>query len=144
MPEDLKRAVAIINSAKRESLTTHGAFASRPSKKSRSSYLTALDLQYISPELLNVRNLDPDTYQSGHEVVYIADFAPCLAVISSKQRPRRMALKGSDGRGYQYLLKGHEDLRQDEQVMQLFSLVNTLLSIDTTAPSVNSTSGDTP
>lgn len=26
---------------------------------------------------------------------------------------------------------GHEDLRQDERVMQLFSLVNTLLSIDT-------------
>ena len=27
--------------------------------------------------------------------------------------------------------QGHEDLRQDERVMQLFSLVNTLLSIDT-------------
>ncbi|KAJ7718399.1 phosphatidylinositol 3-kinase [Mycena maculata] len=96
--------------------------------------LTALDLQYVSPELLNVRNLDlavPGTYQSGHEVVYIADFAPRLTVISSKQRPRRMALKGSDGRDYQYLLKGHEDLRQDERVMQLFSLVNTLLSVDT-------------
>jgi serine/threonine-protein kinase mTOR len=26
---------------------------------------------------------------------------------------------------------GHEDLRQDERVMQLFSLVNTLLSVDT-------------
>jgi serine/threonine-protein kinase mTOR len=25
---------------------------------------------------------------------------------------------------------GHEDLRQDERVMQLFSLVNTLLSVD--------------
>ncbi|KAJ7469288.1 FAT domain-containing protein [Mycena galericulata] len=96
--------------------------------------LTALDLQYVSPELLNVRNLDlavPGTYQSGREVIYIANFAPRLTVISSKQRPRRMALKGSDGRDYQYLLKGHEDLRQDERVMQLFSLVNTLLSVDT-------------
>ncbi|KAJ6556571.1 phosphatidylinositol 3-kinase [Mycena vulgaris] len=96
--------------------------------------LTALDLQYVSPELLNVRNLDlavPGTYQSSREVVYIANFAPRLTVISSKQRPRRMALKGSDGRDYQYLLKGHEDLRQDERVMQLFSLVNTLLSVDT-------------
>ncbi|KAF8201037.1 atypical/PIKK/FRAP protein kinase [Mycena galopus ATCC 62051] len=96
--------------------------------------LTALDLQYVSPELLNVRNLDlavPGTYQSGREVVYIANFAPRLTVVSSKQRPRRMALKGSDGRDYQYLLKGHEDLRQDERVMQLFSLVNTLLSVDT-------------
>ncbi|KAJ7189156.1 phosphatidylinositol 3-kinase [Mycena filopes] len=96
--------------------------------------LTALDLQYVSPELLNVRNLDlavPGTYQSGREVIYIANFAPRLTVISSKQRPRRMGLKGSDGRDYQYILKGHEDLRQDERVMQLFGLVNTLLSVDT-------------
>jgi FKBP12-rapamycin complex-associated protein len=27
-------------------------------------------------------------------------------------------------------LKGHEDIRQDERVMQLFGLVNTLLAID--------------
>ena len=27
-----------------------------------------------------------------------------------------------------FLLKGHEDLRQDERVMQLFGLVNTLLN----------------
>ena len=39
-------------------------------------------------------------------------------------------MRGSDGRDYQYLLKGHEDLRQDERVMQLFSLVNNLLYED--------------
>ena len=32
---------------------------------------------------------------------------------------------GSDGREYVFLLKGHEDLRQDERVMQLFGLVDT-------------------
>ena len=37
---------------------------------------------------------------------------------------------GSDGREYIFLLKGHEDMRQDERVMQFFGLVNTLLSID--------------
>ena len=42
-----------------------------------------------------------------------------------------MLLKGDDGKDYQYLLKGHEDLRQDERVMQVFGLVNTLLSVDT-------------
>jgi len=34
---------------------------------------------------------------------------------------------GSNGHEYQFLLKGHEDLRQDERVMQLFGLVNSLL-----------------
>ena len=51
-------------------------------------------------------------------------------VMASKQRPRRLAVMGSDGREYVFLLKGHEDLRQDERVMQLFGLVNTLLTVD--------------
>lgn len=37
---------------------------------------------------------------------------------------------GDDGREYIFLLKGHEDTRQDERVMQLFGLVNTLLATD--------------
>ncbi|KAG6841465.1 hypothetical protein C0991_010890 [Blastosporella zonata] len=96
--------------------------------------LTTLDLQYVSPSLLKARNLDlavPGTYQSGRPVIKIASFGIKLAVIASKQRPRRLSLKGNDGRDYQYVLKGHEDLRQDERVMQLFGLVNTLLSVDT-------------
>ena len=35
---------------------------------------------------------------------------------------------GNNGQEYQFLLKGHEDLRQDERVMQLFGLVNSLLA----------------
>ena len=96
--------------------------------------LTTLDLQYVSPELLKTRNLElavPGTYQSGKPVIKIQSFAPKLTVISSKQRPRRLSIKGSDGKDYQFLLKGHEDLRQDERVMQLFSLVNGLLAVDT-------------
>ncbi|KAF7324662.1 Serine/threonine-protein kinase TOR [Mycena kentingensis (nom. inval.)] len=96
--------------------------------------LTALDLQYVSPVLQSIRNLDlavPGTYQSGREVIRISSFIPKLTVFATKQRPRRMSMKGSDGRDYQYILKGHEDLRQDERVMQLFGLVNTLLSVDT-------------
>ena len=50
--------------------------------------------------------------------------------MASKQRPRRLSVMGSDGREYVFLLKGHEDLRQDERVMQLFGLVNTLLTVD--------------
>jgi len=133
--------------------------------------LTTLDLQYVSPELLNARNLElavpgklspltawkvpasrlsrgtVGTYHSKRKLVKIASFAPTLAVITSKQRPRRLNLRGDDGKEYQYVLKGaqqvlvkgwvklkyltgHEDLRQDERVMQLFGLVNTLLAID--------------
>ncbi|RKO90751.1 armadillo-type protein, partial [Blyttiomyces helicus] len=95
--------------------------------------LTTLELQYVSPKLLAARNLElavPGTYRSGEPVSKIASFVPSLSVMTSKQRPRRLTIKGSDGKEYQYLLKGHEDLRQDERVMQLFGLVNTLLSTD--------------
>ncbi|KAG2350993.1 hypothetical protein BDR05DRAFT_943283 [Suillus weaverae] len=71
-------------------------------------------------------SVDVRTYQSGRDVVRIASFTTKLTVIASKQRPRRLSLKGSDGQDYQYGLKGHEDLRQDERVMQLYGLVNTL------------------
>lgn len=37
---------------------------------------------------------------------------------------------GTNGHEFMFLLKGHEDLRQDERVMQLFGLVNTLLAND--------------
>lgn len=51
----------------------------------------------------------------------IASFAPQLVVITSKQRPRKLTIHGSDGEEYTFLLKGHEDLRQDERVMQVDS-----------------------
>ena len=45
-------------------------------------------------------------------MVSIAHFVPTMTVITSKQRPRKLTVVGSDGQEYQYLLKGHEDPRQ--------------------------------
>eukprot|EP01012_Entosiphon_sulcatum_P054443 TRINITY_DN7521_c0_g1_i1.p1 TRINITY_DN7521_c0_g1~~TRINITY_DN7521_c0_g1_i1.p1 ORF type:complete len:2724 (+),score=384.89 TRINITY_DN7521_c0_g1_i1:801-8174(+) len=94
-----------------------------------------LELQAVSPSLLDSRNLElavPGQYRAGEQPPRIAGFAPSVEVISSKQRPRKLTMNGSDGNDYTFLLKGHEDLRQDERVMQLFGLVNTLLAGDTT------------
>ena len=95
--------------------------------------LMTLELQYVSPKLKAVQDLDlavPGTYEPAKPTVRIGSFDPISSVIQSKQRPRRLMIKGSDGVGYQYLLKGHEDIRQDERVMQLFGLCNTLLAHD--------------
>ncbi|WWC91382.1 uncharacterized protein L201_006326 [Kwoniella dendrophila CBS 6074] len=95
--------------------------------------LNVIELQYVSPKLMAVRDLDiavPGTYQSGKPVIGIQSAIPTLKVISSKQKPRQFSLRGRDGKEYTYCLKGHEDLRQDERVMQLFGLVNTLLNAD--------------
>ncbi|KAG0649662.1 Serine threonine-kinase tor2 [Hyphodiscus hymeniophilus] len=95
--------------------------------------LNNLELAYVSPKLLHARDLDlavPGTYQSGKEVIKIVNFEATFSVISSKQRPRKLSLNGNDGIAYAFLLKGHEDIRQDERVMQLFGLCNTLLTGD--------------
>ncbi|GAA5848144.1 hypothetical protein JCM3766R1_000463 [Sporobolomyces carnicolor] len=95
--------------------------------------LTLLELQYVSPKLLAAKDLDlaiPGTYTTGKRTIRIASFGPTLEVFTSKQRPRKLRIQGSDGVEYNFLLKGHEDLRQDERVMQLFGLVNTLLQKD--------------
>lgn len=95
--------------------------------------LQNLDLQHISPKLLHAKDLElavPGTYEAGKEIIMITRCEPILVVITSKQRPRKFNVWGSNGRNYQFALKGHEDIRQDNLVMQLFGLVNTLLVND--------------
>ena len=95
--------------------------------------VTTLELTYCSPKLLNAKDLDlavPGTYRSGKPIVSIKSFETTFTVINSKQRPRKASVNGSDGVCYAFLLKGHEDIRQDERVMQLFGLCNTLLAND--------------
>ncbi|PCH07029.1 hypothetical protein PENOC_021340 [Penicillium occitanis (nom. inval.)] len=95
--------------------------------------LLTLDLKYVSPRLKELSDLDlavPGTFHPGRPIIRIMSFDPVLHVLQTKKRPRRMTLKGSDGNSYMYALKGHEDIRQDERVMQLFGLVNTLLDND--------------
>lgn len=71
------------------------------------------------------------SYCPGSPVVTIASFVPQLGIITSKQRPRKLTIHGSDGEDYAFLLKGHEDLRQDERVMQvIFSPLCIISSCD--------------
>lgn len=72
----------------------------------------------------------PGTYEANKPIIRIQKVSPSLNVITSKQRPRKLSIFGSNGVEFMFLLKGHEDLRQDERVMQLFGLVQTLLSND--------------
>ena len=96
-----------------------------------------LDLKGISPSLYQFRESEiemPGLYQSGitdeDSIIKISSFSRYLSVLNSKQHPRKIVIYGSDGKEYPFLLKGHEDIRQDQRVMQLFGLINALLSKD--------------
>jgi FKBP12-rapamycin complex-associated protein len=59
--------------------------------------LTSLELQYVSPKLLMCRDLElavPGSYVPGQPVVRIAQIQSSLQVITSKQRPRKLCIKG--------------------------------------------------
>ena len=97
--------------------------------------LRDLDLQYVSPWLKNANNLKvvmPGTYKHVDNKhvdnnIFIFKFNSSLSVLDTAQRPRKLTILGCDGNNYTFLLKGREDLRQDERVMQLFGLINRLL-----------------
>ncbi|CAD2214755.1 FKBP12-rapamycin complex-associated protein [Angomonas deanei] len=93
-----------------------------------------LKLQLCSPKLFEARDLStgiPDTRSESEDgVSKIFSFHDVLAVIPSKQRPKRLGIFTHEGRSQKYLLKGREDLRLDERVMQLFGLVNILMTSD--------------
>eukprot|EP01125_Pyxidicula_operculata_P012255 TRINITY_DN4020_c0_g1_i2.p1 TRINITY_DN4020_c0_g1~~TRINITY_DN4020_c0_g1_i2.p1 ORF type:complete len:2409 (-),score=332.13 TRINITY_DN4020_c0_g1_i2:1267-8115(-) len=110
----------------------------RTIKKSlQSPEFDKIHLSSVSPALLEIKDIDlvvPGTYmksyQSKKPPIKIRSFHPTFKVILSKQKPRKLIIHGNDGIDYPFLLKGHEDLRQDERAMQLFALVNTFLESD--------------
>ncbi|KAJ1957088.1 phosphatidylinositol kinase- protein kinase tor1, partial [Linderina pennispora] len=92
-----------------------------------------LALRDTAPVLLDCCDMQlavPGTYDPDMPLVRIASFKPTVDMYDTKQRPRDMHIYGSDGHTYIFLLKGHDDMRQDERVMQIFGLVNSLLNND--------------
>ena len=84
-------------------------------------------LSELSPKLSNMKNLClavPGTHVNANKVIRISSFSPLLWVVVSKQRPKILCIHGSNGESYNVLLKGNEDLRLDQRVMQFFKLIN--------------------
>ncbi|XP_048363545.1 DNA-dependent protein kinase catalytic subunit isoform X2 [Sphaerodactylus townsendi] len=60
----------------------------------------------------------------------ISGFDERIKVMLSIRKPKRITIRGSDEREYPFLVKGGEDLRQDQRIEQLFDVMNTVLSQD--------------
>lgn len=88
-----------------------------------------LNLKFFSPDLAAIEN-SPITvfgrFRTDGNSTTILRFGRELIILSSKRRPRQLKIVGSDHITYKFLLKGHEDLRQDQRVMQFFELVNSI------------------
>ncbi|TVU45138.1 hypothetical protein EJB05_04613, partial [Eragrostis curvula] len=73
------------------------------------------------------------SFAGNHGTVTVSSFCKEVTILSTKTRPKKLVLQGSDGQRYTYLLKGREDLRLDSRIMQLLEAINSLLysSLDT-------------
>ncbi|XP_052761107.1 DNA-dependent protein kinase catalytic subunit-like isoform X2 [Mya arenaria] len=56
--------------------------------------------------------------------VKIAGFDQAVKVMTSLRKPKRVTIHGNDERDYHFLVKGGEDLRQDQRIEQLFYIMN--------------------
>ena len=85
-------------------------------------------LEETSPLLMKMKNTSvclPGSYKpSSPSNILIHSFRNELRVLISKQRPKKLIIEGNDGKEYVFLLKGKEDLRLDQRIMQLFNLIN--------------------
>lgn len=62
--------------------------------------------------------------------VSIASFDHQLLVLRSMRRPKKVVIRGNDQRDYPFLVKGGEDLRLDQRVQQIFSVMNQIFTQD--------------
>ena len=118
--------------------------------------MSTISLEYISPLLSNIgeneiglpgyfflnklnkerkqliigKSKNISSFDNEDVPVFLKKMDKYLYVLNTKQRPRKISFIGTDNKEYKYLLKSHEDLRQDERIIQVFSYVNSMLSLD--------------
>ncbi|WPG99769.1 protein kinase rad3 [Acrodontium crateriforme] len=62
-----------------------------------------------------------------HDKITIQSFSDDVLVLSSLQRPRKLTVRGSDGKSYGLLCKPKDDLRKDQRLMEFNGIINRAL-----------------
>ena len=89
----------------------------------------ALALRDATPRLADMHHMKLHVPGSpiASAPVHIVSMESIVHVISSVHRPRKLTFIGSDGAPHSFLLKGKEDVRLDERIMQFLEMANMLL-----------------
>ncbi|KXS98458.1 hypothetical protein AC578_8070 [Pseudocercospora eumusae] len=67
----------------------------------------------------------------AQDKITIAGFEDSVLVLNSLQRPRKITVRGSDGRLYGLLCKPKDDLRKDQRLMEFNGIINRALKRNT-------------
>lgn len=84
-----------------------------------------------SSSLPSSNNSQLTTYRTHNpyplDLVYIYCFEDTVSVMNSLQKPKKVTIRGTDGKMYSFLCKSKDDLRIDFRIMEFFSVVNKCL-----------------
>ncbi|EAY11762.1 PIKK family atypical protein kinase [Trichomonas vaginalis G3] len=89
-----------------------------------------IQIEKVSEQLAAKRNFlltVPGTYQTTDSGTTINYIEPILTVLGTQQHPAITNFVGNDSLRWKFLLKGNEDLRLDQRIMQFFVLINSLI-----------------
>ena len=76
-------------------------------------------------------NVNMKTHKAfSKETITISAFLDDVLVLNSLQRPRKINIRGSDGRVYGLLCKPKDDLRKDQRLMEFNAMINRSLKRD--------------
>lgn len=67
-------------------------------------------------------------YDDFKDCEYIRSFDSQILVMSSLRKPKRIKIYGTQGNSQYFLVKGGEDLRNDERIELLFGLMNSIIT----------------
>src|SRR5690606_37350937 len=110
---------------------TKNAMTPGPGKMNHFSTWLA-DFHQSSDDALNYIEI-PGQYKGDRKPLFITkitSFDPNILIMGSLRRPKRITIHGNDEKEYRFLVKGGEDLRQDQRIQQLFSVMNDILRND--------------
>jgi len=92
--------------------------------------ITSLQLQNIASDLSKKKNFSlsiPGTYSISQVSPQIQYINPSMQVLHTLMNPRKIEIFDNFGGSWYFLLKGKQDLRLDQRIMQFFQLINTMI-----------------
>ncbi|KAK3930101.1 Serine/threonine-protein kinase SMG1 [Frankliniella fusca] len=102
----------------------------RLSQRANKRAAHTLKMEDISPTLAAMKNTCiamPGVSSGKGCIITIASVHNHIYILPTKTKPKKLMFFGSDGKAYNYLFKGLEDLHLDERIMQLLNIANTML-----------------
>ncbi|EAY06542.1 PIKK family atypical protein kinase [Trichomonas vaginalis G3] len=89
-----------------------------------------IDLNNVCEELANKNDFEiavPGLYSVEGQSQTLRQIDNILGVMSTQQHPRTAWMSDAQGNRWKFLLKGNEDLRLDQRIIQFFMLINSML-----------------